>query len=139
MSTPSPKTIAALVLIAALAGCATTEKMALQPMQMPMPVTPPGVYDISQVSVPPRPTFQARPQYPFALRRAGATGEGVIVFIVRRDGNVGDAVIFRASDIRFGEAALAAVVQWRFQPAQLRGVPVDCMMMVPIVFTLDQQ
>jgi TonB family protein len=139
-------------------GCATAEKPTpvsavpsaavseaaksqpvLSPVENPFPPNPPGVYDISKVSVTPVPTSQARPRYPMELRKAGIGGEGVVSFIVGTDGVVRDAVITHATDIRFGEAAVEAVLKWRFRPAQLNGTIVGCHMMVPIVFTLNAE
>lgn len=46
------------------------------------------IYDVSQLDRQPRPTFQARPQYPFELRRAGIGGEATVDFVVDPNGNV---------------------------------------------------
>jgi protein TonB len=121
-----------------LPGCASTPKVELRPVENRMPPNAPGVYDVSKVTVPPVPTFQARPRYPFELRKAGRGGQGVTLFTVATDGTVKDAMIVQATDVRFGEAALEAVRKWRFRPAQLNGVVVNCRMMVPIVFTLNE-
>jgi protein TonB len=141
---PTPLPFAfGLALLAA--GCATVETpappsaVATRPVENRMARTRAETYDISKVSKPPRaiPRFQARPQYPLELRRASMSGEGVVDFIVDTDGMVQDAIVVRATDVRFGEAALAAVVQWRFEPAEINGVPVNCHMQVPITFTVD--
>jgi len=49
------------------------------------------VYDISKLDQTPRPKFQARPQYPFELWRAGVGGQVLVDFIVDKDGNVQNA------------------------------------------------
>ncbi len=49
------------------------------------------VYDITKLDQQPRPTFQARPQYPFELRRAGVTGTVVVDFVVDQNGDVQNA------------------------------------------------
>jgi TonB family protein len=122
-----------------LSGCATSPSIALQPVDGRIPPTPPGVYDISKVSVIPVAVFQARPRYPVDLRRAGVSGEGVVSFIVGTEGNIENAVVVRATDVRFGEAARESIIQWRFRPAQLNGQIVPCHMMVPIVFTVNER
>lgn len=82
---------------------------------------------------------QARPQYPFALRVAGISGEALIQFVVGVDGRVAEAGVVRATDFRFGDAAMAAVLQWTFQPGRNAvGQPVPTLMQVPIVFTLNE-
>jgi periplasmic protein TonB len=104
-----------------------------------MPANAPGVYDFSKVTEPPRPRFQARPQYPSDLRKAKIEGEGVTVFVVAADGSVKDAMVLRATDERFGAAAVEAVKKWKFTPAKLNGTVVECRMLVPIVFTLNRE
>jgi TonB family protein len=115
------------------------DKLTLRPVKNPMPPNPPGVYDVSKVSRFPAPTFQARPRYPAELRQAGVGGEGVVSFIIGIDGGVEEAVVVSATDVRFGQAAMEAVLKWKFRPAELNGMIVRCHMMVPIVFTLNAE
>src|ERR1700685_1677301 len=108
----TPTRFSALVLVSiALLGCATQQSppVALNPIDNGIPPAPEGVYDISKVTVPPRPVFQARPHYPHELRLAVVSGEAVIVFTVTPEGNVVDATIAKATDVRFGDAAQKAV------------------------------
>lgn len=81
---------------------------------------------------------QARPQYPFELRRAGISGEALIDFVVNSEGRVQNAFALRATDVLFAESALAAVRQWTFRPGLLNGQPINTHMQVPIVFTLNE-
>ena len=109
----------------------------LQPVETlvpPFPVAPtPGV------SVAPRVLLQARPAYPFEMRRAGITGEAVIEFVVDVDGRVINAYALRATDVSFAEAALAAVRQWTFEPGRnSAGAAVQTRLQVPIIFTLNE-
>lgn len=113
------------------------EKPALRPVKNEIPPVPPGVYDVSMVSRSPVPVFQTPPRYPAELRASGIMGESLVSFIVDLDGTVSDAVVVSATDERFSEAALKAVVQWRFRPAQFGGTGVRCLMMMPITFTLN--
>ena len=55
------------------------------------------VYDISKLDQTPRPKYQARPQYPFELRRVGVGGQVVVDFIVDREGNVQNAQAVKSS------------------------------------------
>ena len=55
------------------------------------------VYDISRLDRVPTPKFQARPQYPFELRRAGVEGEVVVDFIVGANGEVRNARAIRSA------------------------------------------
>jgi len=134
------KSPVSLLLLLALGGCNTTTNSSpggLQPVDHGIPTLQAGVYEPENVSVKPIPTRQRRPAYPFELRRAGIAGEGVISFIVRFDGSVTDVAIVRASDVRFGSSAAECVSEWQFRPALVNGKPVDCRMMVPILFRLN--
>src|SRR6185295_221269 len=51
-------------------------------------------------------TSQARPTYPFDLRRIGAGGEALVQFAIGTDGRVIDAVVLRSHDIQFADAAV---------------------------------
>lgn len=117
-----------------------------------MPAPPSGVYVFQPVentvpanyprsvgvTVTPVVTFQARPQYPFDLRRIGAGGEALVQFVVGTDGRVSDALVLRSHDVQFAEAALAAVRQWTFQPGRTAtGQTAPTVMQVPIVFQIS--
>lgn len=121
-----------------LGGCATTERIRLQPVDYGIPARLPGTYDPSQLTTQPIPVKQSAPRYPLELRRGGVSGEATVIYTVRADGTVGDVAIVKADDIRLGQAAANAIAQWRFRPAQLDGVPVNCRLMMPIVFSLNE-
>ena len=80
---------------------------------------------------------QARPTYPFELRRASITGEVLVDFYVKADGTVGNAVALRATDAQFAAAAVAAVQSWTFLAGRRNGQLVTFHFQVPIVFTLE--
>jgi RNA polymerase sigma factor (sigma-70 family) len=95
------------------------------------------VFDISALDQTPAPRFQARPQYPFEMRRAGITGETVVDFVVDFNGDVVDAFAVRSSRQEFEAAAVAAVSKWKFKPGKKDGREVMTHLQVPIVFTLS--
>jgi TonB family protein len=136
--------------LAVLFGCATktdvvtrtgpstpaqSSALVIVPVQVAIPPTPQGVFDISKVDVQPLRIFQSRPQYPFELKKGGVGGEAMVLLIVRRDGSISDAMVVKATDIRFGESALAAILKWRFRPALVSGQAVDCRLMIPITYS----
>ena len=55
---------------------------------------------------------------------------------IRRDGSVSDVRILRGLGGGLNERAAAAVRQWRFAPARLKGTPVDVIVEVAVEFTL---
>ena len=100
--------------------------------------TPAGYPVASGVTTIPVVLTQARPTYPFELRRVGATGDALIQFVVNVDGNVTDAFVIRSHDIQLADSALAAVRQWTFRPGRnAAGQAVPTVMQVPVVFTLN--
>jgi len=96
------------------------------------------VFDISKLDQQPAATFQARPQYPFEMRRAGIAGEVVVDFIVDVNGTVQNAFAAKSSQREFEAAAVQAVSKWKFKPGRRGGRNVNTHMQVPIVFTLNE-
>ncbi|MBL9199740.1 MAG: TonB family protein [Opitutaceae bacterium] len=97
-----------------------------------------GALDLGQLDTTPRAVFQARPRYPFELRRRGVGGEVVIDFLVDQDGIVQNAYPVRSTEAGFEAAAIEAVSQWRFEPGRKNGAPVITHMQVPIIFSMDE-
>ncbi len=97
------------------------------------------VFDISMLDQIPVPRFQARPQYPFEMRRAGIAGEVVVDFIVDTNGDVQNAYAIRSSQREFEASAIQAVSKWKFKPGRKGGRDVPTHMQVPIVFTLNEE
>jgi len=96
------------------------------------------VFDISKLDQVPSARFQARPQYPFEMRRAGISGEVLVDFIVDTNGDVRNAYAVHSSQREFESAAVQAVSKWKFRAGRKNGHAVFTHMQVPIVFTLDQ-
>ncbi len=100
------------------------------------PPLPAGVYESSQVDVPPKPRSQPRPNYPGELKRKRIEGEVLLLITVEADGHVKDPVVLKATEVRFAKAASDGVLKWRFKPGLLGGTKVPCRVQVPIVFEL---
>lgn len=108
----------------------------LQPVENLVPPIPRT--GLGTPTVLPAALTQARPSYPFELRRVGLTGEALVDFIVDPTGVVIGAYVIRAADTLFAEAALAAVRQWTFRPGRnAAGQNIAVHMQVPIVFALN--
>ncbi len=97
------------------------------------------VFDISKLDQVPVAKFQARPQYPFEMRRSGVAGEVVVDFIVDTNGDVRNAYAARSTQREFESAAVQAVSKWKFRPGKKSGRAVNTHMQVPIVFTLNEE
>jgi TonB family protein len=82
----------------------------------------------------PQPFYGSTPGYPAALRPSGLKGEVVVTVHVSPSGAVHDPVIESANNPAFGEAALAAVREWRFLPRVQNGRAVESQVSIPIDF-----
>lgn len=74
---------------------------------------------------------------PEALRRR-QEGEVILGVTVEENGTVRDATIVQSAGAALDEAALSAVRQWRFTPAQRDGQPVVSRIHVPFRFRLPE-
>ncbi len=82
----------------------------------------------------PKPFMCPAPNYPARLRDKNLKGEAVVAFQLTARGSVINPVVSRATDSAFGEAALAAVRQWRFLPAVAQGHAVATKANMPFKF-----
>jgi protein TonB len=77
------------------------------------------------------------PSYPAAARRAGAEGRVVLRVLVGRDGSVVSVEVeISSGSPLLDDAAIAAVREWTFQPAQGEGGAVEAVLRVPFRFRL---
>jgi periplasmic protein TonB len=95
-----------------------------------------GPYRPGSGIAPPRLLHEVKAQYTEDARRRGIAGDVVLEVVVRRDGSVGDAHVLQGLGYGLDERAISAVRQWRFAPAQRKGVPVDVLVEVAVEFTL---
>ena len=82
-----------------------------------------------------KPLFGPPPDYPDSLAKTHATGRAEVSFRVDASGIVIDPRVASASDPAFGEAALAAIRQWRFVPRVKGGRPIQATASLPFMFT----
>jgi TonB family protein len=74
------------------------------------------------------------PEYPAKLEKAKVSGRALVRLRVQPNGAVADPSVVEATDPAFGEAALAAVRQWRFLPRVKDGRPVAATVSMPLNF-----
>jgi len=84
---------------------------------------------------PPQPFVGPAPDYPPALRAAKVSGRAVVRIKIGVRGNAMDPTLVSATDPAFGEAALAAIRQWRFLPKIVAGVPAPVTAEFPFAFS----
>jgi len=84
------------------------------------------VMTANTVDTPPRAVEQASPQYPARARARGVEGQVTVSLLIDATGRVADARVTDSVPAgTFDEAALSAVRQWRFTPAEYEGRPVS--------------
>lgn len=96
----------------------------------------PGVIPGSKLDQTPRAIVQPPPEYPWTMRKAGVNGTAEVQFVVDGRGQVVTVTILHATNPDFAEAAMRAVMKWRFQPGRRNGRIVSFRLTVPLEFTL---
>jgi protein TonB len=94
----------------------------------------PGYVPISSL----KRTNYVAPRYPRSAQRRNITGWVDVTFTVNRGGNVVDVGILDSNpgDV-FNEAATEAVSEWRFEPSLENGMPVEKLVAVRLMFSLE--
>lgn len=96
-----------------------------------------GAYRPGGAVVSPRLLTQVKPRYtPEALEQK-IQGSVWLEVVVTRDGRIGDVCVQRALDPGgLDEQAIAAALQWTFEPGRLAGRPVDVVVTVVMDFSI---
>lgn len=94
-----------------------------------------GVYRVGGAITPPRRSDQ--PKYPADAQAAGVQGVVVAEIVINEDGLVSDARIVRSIPL-LDEAALKAVMNWRYDPTLVNGKPVPIRSTVTVNFTTSK-
>lgn len=95
-----------------------------------------GPYRAGSGIAPPRLLREVKATYTDEARRAGISGDVDLEITIRRDGTVSDVKVLRGLGGGLNDRAVTAVRQWRFAPAQLKGVAVDVIVEVSVEFSL---
>jgi TonB family protein len=93
------------------------------------------LHDIDSMA---RPIYQPAPKWPPSQPIAQYDKDPVVVlkFVVKHDGTTARFEVESATAEAFAEAAIAAVQDWRFEPATKDGAPVSVAVLQPIVFPI---
>ena len=101
----------------------------------PNPGDPVGIGKLDRT---PRATVQTAPLYPAAMRASGIEGRVLVEFTVDTQGRVVSADVLTATNREFEEAAIRAVMKWRFETGRRNGRVVPFRMEVPLEFRLSE-
>ena len=107
--------------------------------QVALPPPAPGIHRSDEAGVtPPKLIERVNPVYPEEARKAGVTGVVIVSALVGEDGTVQNVEVMRPLEKGCTEAAVAAVRQWRYEPARSEstGKPVRVYFTVTIEFRL---
>jgi TonB family protein len=74
------------------------------------------------------------PKYPPELRTSHVEGEVVLYAIIRKDGSVDSIQLVHSIDPQLDAYAMEALAQWKFNPAEKHGEPIDLEAVVHIPF-----
>jgi len=99
-----------------------------------------AVYDIGNVDVPPKPSFEVEPEYPEIAQRRGITGIIVVAsLVVDANGTVRSVQPHcYGCHASFLESVRKALIKWKFKPAQLHGYAVTVRFEQEIHFDLTE-
>lgn len=98
-----------------------------------------SAFKLNEVDQPPRTLRALPPRYPFDAKQKGITGRVVLRFVVDSNGNAQEPQVVSADPPGvFEEAALEAVVKYKFRPAMKGGKAVDCIVKLPISFDITE-
>ena len=83
----------------------------------------------------PRLVSRVEPVYPPAAKAANIQGVVILELVIGTDGTVIEGRVLRSISL-LDQAALDAVVQWRYEPTLLNGAPVEVIATVTVNFSL---
>jgi protein TonB len=84
---------------------------------------------------PPQVIRQVPPEYPELARQSETEGVVLVQIGVNEFGDVVEATVVQGVP-QLNQAAIEAVMKWKFKPAKQRDVPVPVRIVIPIRFTL---
>ena len=94
------------------------------------------IFEFFMVEQKPTVIKQVNPVYPEIARKAGLTGKVFLKFLVDKNGQVSNVTVLKGQEI-FRQAAIDAILQYRFKPAKKNGKPVSVWMTQPMSFRLN--
>ena len=78
-----------------------------------------------------------QPSYPPELRQAGIQGSTTLYATITKDGSVGKIGVLKTAGEGLDRSAMDAVRQWKYEPFNCNGVPVEIETQVTVNFTLQ--
>ena len=102
------------------------------------PPPPPGSGDFYVFDKAPKPKRMVKPEYPKMARQAEIEGIVVLKVTIDERGRVVKASVVKTDSEVFNQAAIEAMEQWTFAPAEQSGNPVKATVTIPLRFSLNR-
>jgi TonB family protein len=93
----------------------------------------------SEPLVPPRVVKETPPLYTKNAFDRGVEGRVVLKVIIRKDGSIGPVRVDQSLDHELDEAAAEAIRKWQFDPAKVRGEPINVLTNIEVDFIIQKQ
>jgi len=93
----------------------------------------------SELLVPPRVLKETPPLYTKNAFDRGIEGRVVLKVIIRKDGSIGPLRVDQSLDDELDDAAVEAVRKWQFDPARVKGEPINVLTNVEVDFIIHKQ
>ena len=95
-----------------------------------------------KLTSPPRILRAMQPRYPFEAQQKGIEGRVTVRFVVDANGQAQEPEVSKVEpkDVEgiFEESALAVVKKYKFRPAMKGGKAVDCIVNLPIKYSVSE-
>ncbi len=89
--------------------------------------------------VPPKVLKETPPLYTKRAFDRGIEGRVVLKVIIRKDGSIGPLRVDKSLDDELDEAAAEAVRKWQFDPARVKGEPINVLTNIEVDFIIQKQ
>jgi protein TonB len=119
----------------AIGGIAGGTGTALPPPPPPQTRSTPKIVRVGSNLKAPRQTFNVDPVYPPLARQTHVWGTVVVDAVIDEHGNVAQARVVSGHPLLV-DAALKAVLQWKYAPTSLNGQPISVELQVQVHFNL---
>jgi Zn-dependent protease with chaperone function len=96
----------------------------------------PTIYKLTTGITPPKVVYKVDPRYTLRARKGKIQGPVILSIVVGSDGRARDIRVKKSLDEGLDESAMAAVKQWKFQPAARAGQAVNVRATVEVVYRL---
>ncbi|MCB1120899.1 MAG: TonB family protein [Verrucomicrobiae bacterium] len=93
------------------------------------------VFEIAELDEAPEAVVRIAPTYPSRLKKEGVQGKVWILFIIDEHGVPSKPRVTESPHADLSEAALKAIIQWKFKPGRKDGKPVKTRVRIPLEFS----